>query len=381
MINYIDTFEGLKTTCERAEKRAFVILDTEFVRTRTLTPQLGLVQLNDGDTISLIDPVAIEDLSPLTALLINQDCVKVLHACSEDFEAFLASVGVVPAPVFDTQFAAQLAGIGTTMGYANLIETLLDIKVDKGESRTDWLARPLSDKQCEYAANDVKYLLPAYQQIVAQLSELQIDIVYSESALLATKKMAKLPDEYVYLTIKNNWRLGAKQRHVLKALASWRIKRAKTKNMALNFVLREGVMVNLAMVMPTSKTGLSKIHGLTPRDKQIIGSPVIKVINEALHDFEQTAQQDYVPPVKRLSELAAYKPSMAKLKACVAEVAESTGLAEEILSSKKQLHQLLKYFWFDIEETKLQSLQPDLLTGWRKPLFEDKIRVIIEPLN
>jgi len=375
--DYIDSNEQLVEVCERASKRAFVILDTEFVRTKTLTPLLGLVQLNDGERVSLIDPVRISDLSPLADLLTNTQCIKVLHACSEDMEAFLASLNVVPAPVFDTQFAAQLAGIGATMGYANLIETLLGITLDKGESRTDWLARPLSKSQCEYAANDVIHLLPAYESIVDKLTVQQIDIVYSESALIADKKRASLPDDYAYLTLKNTWKLNAKQRYVLRALAKWRIQRARTKNMALNFVLREGAMLNMAMFLPQSKTALARIQGITPIETRMVGNAVLGIINDALNAFEQQNEQDAVPPVKRLSELRVYKPTMAKLKTLVSDVALQTGIPPEILSSKKQLHQVLKYHWFEIDEMRLQNLKPDLMCGWRKPLFEDKLHHIL----
>ena len=377
MTDYIKTNEQLTSLCERATKRAFIILDTEFVRTRTLTPQLGLVQLNDGDSEYLIDPLCISDLSPLANLLVNPDCIKVLHACSEDLEAFQAALGVMPSPVFDTQFAAQLAGIGTTMGYANLIDTLLGIKLDKGESRTDWLARPLTDKQCEYAINDVKYLLPAYLAIVEKLSKSQIDIVYSESWLIAQKKKASLPDDFAYLVIKNNWRLNDKQRYVLKALASWRIQRAREKNMALNFVLREGVMVSVATSLPNSMTALNKVSGLTPKDARIVGRALLAIVTKALTEYESIEEQDRVPPIRRLSVQQAYKPTMGLLKQVVSEVAQASGIPEEILSSKKQLHQLLKYYWFDIDETRLQNLQPDLLCGWRKALFEDKLHAIL----
>ncbi|MFC3094968.1 ribonuclease D [Alteromonas sediminis] len=378
MTDYIDSDEQLIKVCERASKRAFVILDTEFVRTKTLTPLLGLIQLNDGEHVSLIDPLALSDMSPFKTLLRNEKCVKVLHACSEDLEAFLASFGVVPAPVFDTQFAAHLTGIGTTMGYANLIEQLLGIVLDKGESRTDWLARPLSLRQCEYAANDVIHLLPAYNIILEKLTPEQVNIVYAESALIAEKKKAQLPDDFAYLTVKNAWRLNGKQRFVLRALAKWRIERARAKNMALNFVLREGAMLNIATYLPQSKTALAKIHGLTPMENRMVGAAVLQIVADALKDFETRGEQQGVPPVKRLSEIKTYKSVMAQLKQCVDGIAAETGIPSEILSSKKQLHQLLKFSWFDIDETRLQNLKPDVLSGWRKPLFEDKIHAILE---
>ena len=282
MTKIIDSNNELKELCERARRRAFVILDTEFVRTRTLTPLLGLVQLNDGDSVYLIDPTHISDTSPMVELLTDTNCTKVLHACSEDLEAFHTAFGVVPTPLFDTQFAAQLLGIGTTMGYANLVETLLGIQLDKGESRTDWLARPLSAKQLEYAANDVIYLLDVYKQLAGKLSNKQTDIVLSESAGLAAKKTATMPTEFAYLQIKNNWKLRGKSLLVLQALTQWRLERARSKNMALNFVLKESVMVNIAIALPTSKNALSRVSGITPQEVRMVAAPVLQTIQRAL---------------------------------------------------------------------------------------------------
>lgn len=373
MPNIITTNEALAILCERASKRAFVIIDTEFVRTRTLYPQLGLIQLNDGHEIALIDPLAITDPEPLKALLTQSNCVKVLHACSEDFEALWSTYGVIPEPVFDTQFAAHVVGIGATMGYANMVETILGISVDKGESRTNWLARPLADAQLNYAENDVRHLLPAYEHIVAQLSAEQIDIVLSESTLIGSKKAASMPPEYTYLLIKNNWRLNAKQRFVLKQLASWRIQRARDKNMAVNFVLREGVMLNVATALPQSKTALSKVSGITPQELRMVGANLVTIVTEALKQFEDDALLCAVPAIKRLSELKGYKPTMAKIKTCVQTAAETAGIPPEIISSKKQIHQLLKYHWFEIDETRAQGLTPDLQVGWRQSLIGDEV--------
>ena len=103
------------------------------MRTRTLYPQLGLIQIYDGKQLVLVDPLTIEDFSSLTELLTNPDVVKVLHSCSEDLETFEFAFGVMPEPLFDTQVAAQLAGLGNSVGYGRLVELLQDINLEKGE--------------------------------------------------------------------------------------------------------------------------------------------------------------------------------------------------------------------------------------------------------
>ena len=190
----ITTYEQLEKVCIAAQRQEAIALDTEFVRTRTLTPHLGLIQLYDGHQLVLIDPLAIENMQPFVSLLENEAVVKVLHSCSEDLETFLTAFGTLPSPIFDTQFAASVLGKGPTLGYAKLVEMLCDVSLDKGESRTDWLARPLREAQLSYAANDVLYLLPCYQQLDAEIKQAgKVHWIFDEIALLGAKSVHKCP--------------------------------------------------------------------------------------------------------------------------------------------------------------------------------------------
>ena len=227
----ITTFEELETVCSLAQRQGAVALDTEFVRTRTLTPHLGLSQLYDGQHLVLIDPLAIDNMQPFVALLENEAVVKVLHSCSEDLETFLTAFDTVPKPIFDTQFAASILGKGPTLGYAKIVEMLCDVVLDKGESRTDWLARPLRSSQLEYAALDVIYLLPAYLKIQQQLKdEGRFDAALEESARLAALKKRVFNQDEAYKDIKNAWKLNPQQLAVLKVLARWRAQQAASRD-------------------------------------------------------------------------------------------------------------------------------------------------------
>ena len=162
---YIDTYDALRNYCQQAEQQLVIAVDTEFVRTRTFYPQIGLVQIFDGIDVVLIDPIAIDDLSPLKALLTNPNVIKILHACSEDLETFEYAMGIMPEPLFDSQVGAQLAGLGNSLGYGRLVELLQGVVLEKGESRTDWIRRPLSPKQLQYAAEDVIYFIAVLPQV------------------------------------------------------------------------------------------------------------------------------------------------------------------------------------------------------------------------
>lgn len=369
----INTKDALHEYCAKISEAKVLAVDTEFVRTRTLLPKLGLVQVYDGEHLGLIDTVKINDLSPLNAILADTKVLKVLHSCSEDLEAFRANLGLIPSPIFDTQIAAGLLQIGPSIGYANLIEKLQNVVLDKGESRTDWIARPLSTEQLRYAAADVYYLLPAYHQLSEQIeSKGMTEIVLSEVACIGQKKTHTLPPEYAYLNIANAWKLSPKSRLALKLLAEWRLQRAREKDIAINFVLKEQVMVSIAMKLPSHVAQLSAIDGFLPRDIRQHGDHLLQLVSRA----SQADESECPLKIKRLIDFREYKKALSDLKQLCQEVSKANDIPIEHLASKKQLNQWLKWCWFEIDETEKMKLKPDIISGWRASLFTPKLRTL-----
>ncbi|HEY0892485.1 MAG TPA: ribonuclease D, partial [Cellvibrio sp.] len=159
---WIDQDDQLTELCAVWRKQAAIAVDTEFMRSDTFYPIAGLLQIGDGKGCYLIDPLAIKNLAPLRELMLDTAVTKVLHSCSEDLEVFQRWLGVVPAPLFDTQIAAAFAGLGFSLGYSGLVKNLLTIEIPKDETRSDWLQRPLSVAQLNYAALDVAHMLVVY---------------------------------------------------------------------------------------------------------------------------------------------------------------------------------------------------------------------------
>ncbi|HIP53069.1 MAG TPA: ribonuclease D, partial [Chromatiales bacterium] len=169
---YIDTQEGLTALCAELGDSRWLAVDTEFLRERTYYPQLCLVQVASEEIAACIDPLTIDDLSPLRDLLLNPDTLKVFHAARQDLEILFQLWEAVPAPVFDTQIAATLLGLGDQTGYANVVEQVLKVTLAKEHSRTDWTRRPLLEEQRRYALDDVIYLGRLYQEMHARLENL-----------------------------------------------------------------------------------------------------------------------------------------------------------------------------------------------------------------
>jgi ribonuclease D len=375
--NFITSNQALADFCQQASQVEAIAVDTEFVRTRTLYPQLGLIQIYDGKQLVLVDPLSIDDFSSLTELFTNPNVVKVLHSCSEDLETFWHAFKVMPSPIFDSQFAASIVGMGPALGYAKLVEIMLDITVDKGESRTDWLARPLRDEQCDYAAKDVLYLFQLYPELKARVEEQhKLPWVYAEIAHLAAKKQTPIPLDSVYLTIKNNWKLSSKAVLVLKRLAAWRTSTARQRDMALNFVVREENLLAIATQQPSNKNELRLIQGINPHEVRIHGDALLAIVAEC----QKVSEELYPPRVKRLNDMEEYKNTAANVKKLCLNIAEKYAIPPELVGSKKQINQLLKWCWLDQDESRDIGLQPDLLSNWRGP-FLIKELIKIEALN
>jgi ribonuclease D len=375
--NFITSNQALADFCQQASQVEAIAVDTEFVRTRTLYPQLGLIQIYDGKQLVLVDPLSIDDFSSLTELFTNPNVVKVLHSCSEDLETFWHAFKVMPSPIFDSQFAASIVGMGPALGYAKLVEIMLDITVDKGESRTDWLARPLRDEQCDYAAKDVLYLFQLYPELKARVEEQnKLPWVYAEIAHLAAKKQTPIPLDSVYLTIKNNWKLSSKAVLVLKRLAAWRTSTARQRDMALNFVVREENLLAIATQQPSNKNELRLIQGINPHEVRIHGDALLAIVAEC----QKVSEELYPPRVKRLNDMEEYKNTAANVKKLCLKIAEKYVIPPELVGSKKQINQLLKWCWLDQDESRDMGLQPDLLSNWRGP-FLIKELIKIEALN
>jgi ribonuclease D len=375
--NFITSNQALADFCQQASQVEAIAVDTEFVRTRTLYPQLGLIQIYDGKQLVLVDPLVIDDFSSLTELLTNPNVVKVLHSCSEDLETFWHAFKVMPSPIFDSQFAASIVGMGPALGYAKLVEVMLDVVVDKGESRTDWLARPLRDEQCDYAAKDVLYLFQLYPELKSRVEEQnKLPWVYAEIAHLSAKKQTPIPLDSVYLTIKNNWKLSNKAVLILKKLAAWRTATARQRDMALNFVVREENLVSIAMLQPSNKNELRTIQGVNPHEVRIHGDALLAIVA----DCQKASEEAYPSKVKRLNDVEEYKNTAASVKKLCLSIAEKYAIPPELVGSKKQINQLLKWCWFTQDETRDMGLQPDLLSSWRRAFFVKEL-INIKALN
>lgn len=340
-------------------------LDTEFVRERSLYPQFGLLQLSDGKQEWLLDPLALDDLTPLWDWLQQSEQLTVFHAFGEDLELLWHEGGLQFDHILDTQVAAAMLDWGTGMGFAALVEKVCGVALDKSHSRTNWLARPLSEQQLQYAADDVHYLVPVVDVLLKELKEKGL----YEACLDECKRLAKRKEKPLgkrYLDVKNTWQLNPQQLAVLRELAAWRYQRAQAKDMALSFVIKDAALIALARTQPESMTKLKQLNDVAPIEARIHGSRLLSLIADA----KLIEQSDWPEQVYRVIDIPHYKSRSKALSQLIKQRAESAAIPATVLASKRQINELLMWHWQGADD---QSL-PVLLTGWRSKLLAEPLQ-------
>jgi ribonuclease D len=259
---YVDSPEQLQRLCEELKKENLLALDTEFLREKTYYAQLCLVQIATADLIACIDPIQIADITPFLDVLYDPAILKVMHSARQDLEIFHDMTQKVPAPLFDTQIAATLLGCGDQLGYANLVEKLLDIKLAKTHTRTNWSHRPLEYGQIEYAMDDVRYLLPIYHMQSQQLDKMgRSNWLQKDFEALTDSSLYSQSMEDIWQKVRGANTLKGAQLAVLQQLAQWREQQAIEKNRPRRWIIKDDLLLEIARQQPQHPSALMKIPG------------------------------------------------------------------------------------------------------------------------
>ncbi|MBZ9665016.1 ribonuclease D [Pseudomonas sp. LMG 31766] len=358
-IHWILDDASLAEHCAAWQALPFVALDTEFMRVDTFYPIAGLLQVSGGDGAYLIDPLRIGDWRPFVALLEAPSVVKVLHSCSEDLEVFLRLTGSLPAPLFDTQLAAGYLNLGFSMGYSRLVQALLDIELPKGETRSDWLQRPLSELQVRYAAEDVLHLVEVYHALMARLAPQKVEWILEDGAELVANLGREVAPEDAWRDAKLAWKLSRQQQAVLRALCAWREREARARNQPRNRVLREHSLWPLARTQPDNLVALARIEDMHPKTVRQDGETLLQLIREAAA-LPPEQWPEALPEPLPIEASALLK----KLRAVGQREGERLDIVPELMLRKKTLEALLKSGY-----PNGPYQLPDSLRGWRRELM------------
>jgi ribonuclease D len=366
-IDWIDTPEALAAAAARWRRAPCLGIDSEFVRERTFYPRLGLLQISDGERCALVDPVALTDLEPLRELLAAPHVLKIAHSPSEDLEVLFHRFGEFPAPLFDTQAAAALAGMDAAMSYQRLVRELLGKEIEKGETRTDWLQRPLSPKQVEYAAQDVELLLPLHDALLPRLRELgRLDWVVDETRKLEDATRFLPPLEQAYLRLGGLGGLDRRQLGLLRALAGWREEQARLRDLPRSFVMKESSLIALARRRPRRKAELMDIPDLPARQAERLADTILALVR----DVESLPPEELPPAPVRGARDERGRKLLDRLAEVTRERAEQMGMPAPVLASRRELKQLLLL--------RPEELPPPALAGWRWEALAEALRPLLD---
>ncbi len=279
----IDTEGALAALVARARQQPAVALDTEFVWERSYYPALGVVQVGlGGDDVHLIDAAAMS-LAPLGDLLADPSVEKVLHDAAQDLQILARAAGVEPVRAFDTQRAAGFVGLSATLSLQDLIEWAVDVRLEKGETRTNWLQRPLTEAQASYAEDDVRYLLDAYHRLREEAEDqgrtpwVNAEMErYDDPDLYQEADPADAVDR---VKARGIGKLSGRQRAVLRAVAAWREEEARRLDRTRRMVLPDDVLVRVAERQPSSENDLQKLR-LTDRQVARFAAGLLDAVRE-----------------------------------------------------------------------------------------------------
>ena len=366
MYQLITSSSALAAYCTQAASAEVLAVDTEFVRQTTLSPKLGLIQLFDGKQLALVDPLVIDDWSSLQQLFANPAVCKVLHSCNEDLEA-LATKDLLPLlPLIDTQLAAELVGWGGSQGYAKLVQKVCGIELDKSESRTDWIARPLSALQLDYAAKDVEHLLDLYQALKTELqAKGHYGLLRAEGEHLVARRSFGLPLAYRHLELKNSNLLAPRELAILRELVMWRQEYAQQHDMALGFIFKDHHLLDIAKRRPGSLESMFNIPELPGREVRRHGKTVLALIEQAKAlPLEQCPQPFYHTEV-----FLGFKEEMQKITDAIKAAAKESGIPAEFMAVRRQSTEYFNWCWRVSDEDRSQLPVPEFLRGWRREIL------------
>jgi ribonuclease D len=357
---YVSTESQLEDVIAALGDQSAYALDTEFHREKTYFPKLALVQLAWGDDLVIVDPLAV-DLSPFKSVL-ESASTAVIHAADQDLEVLLLACGALPTVLFDTQIAAGFVGMSTP-SLATLYERFLGVRVGKGDRLTDWLQRPLTDDQLNYAATDVVHLLEIHAMLTEDLlSRGRLQWALDECENQRLRSRGQRDPQEAYRRIKEARQLRGKARSVAQSVAGWRERRAAELDIPVRYVISDIAVLGIAQRPPRSRRDLEKIRGFDRGLRDDVVVQLLDVVGRAL-DAPDPAPTEVVVSIPLDRDL---RPAVALISAWVSQMARDLEIDSTLLATRGDLEALLG-----------EAPDARLREGWRTQLVGDPIRRLV----
>ena len=374
-VTFIDSYADLAEVCGQFRQQDWIALDTEFMRERTYYAKLCLIQIGTPQIIACIDPLTIDDLTPLLDLICDQSVIKVMHAARQDMEVFhdLLRMNRSPAatdtrtpvfgPVFDTQIAAAYLGYEEQIGYAALVKAITGTVLDKSHTRTDWSARPLSPEQCRYAEDDVRYLCGIYLELIKALAAVgRSHWPQQDFGRLSDPRLYECDPDDAWQRVRNGQQLDPHAHRILRELAAWRERAARSSDLPRSWVMRDATLLDLVRRRPLNTADLSATGGISQRAVHKWGSEIVAAIAAANVPGAQDAYAS-----RQVLDTAQIEMCR-RMAAEIDRVAHELGISPTLLGTRREIQRFV-----------LGERNVSLLAGWRHDMVGKNLLAMLSP--
>ena len=359
--DYIESDAQLLEFCDRMRNSLVVGFDTEFVSEDSFEPQLCLVQVAAEGHLAVIDPLAVNDMKPFWKQIAEPGHVTVVHAGREEFRFCRRAIGRRPHQLFDLQIAAGMIGLEYPAAYSKLIQKLLNKTLAKGETRTDWRRRPLSDQQINYAIDDVVHLEPMLNELHTRLQQLG-RLEWLDVEIENWQRHIESYDQ------QEHWRrvsgLAGLSQHslaIVRELWHWRQEEARRRDMPAKRVLRDDLIVELARRQTDDVKRIQVLRGMQHRELQRqlpqLAATIRRANNLSASDLPSKNKRRFTQ--KKLTTLGQF------LHTALNSICRSANIAPGIVGTVQDVHDLIAY---NLEREGASEKPPLLTQGWREEI-------------
>ncbi len=359
---FIETSSELQKAIAEISQCKVLCLDTEFHRESTYYAEFALLQIYGNGHCWIIDPTSIKDLSPLWEVICSPETLKVFHAGRQDLEIIFMEAGCLPLPLFDTQVAAALLGYGQQVGFGNLVQRITRKVLPKGESFTDWKARPLTEKQMTYAADDVIWLMLVFQHLQERLEATGRSLWLEEEQSILCDIATYKSDEFaIFWRVKGSAKLKGKHLAALRELAAWRERAAQSRNIPRRRMIADEPLVEIARRDKLGTDTMKRMRGINDGFIRRFGDEIIKIWQQGM----DTPEEEWPKQKPRRHNNAGTDLRLEMLDTLVRLKAEEGEIASTILANKSDLSELASWGY------RCKGEPPELacLHGWRYELI------------
>lgn len=358
----VTTPEDLATLCRQIDSARRVGFDTEFVSEDTFRPQLCLVQVITDEGMAVVDPLAVPDLTPMWNALANGDHVSICHAAREEINFSLTAINRPPARVFDTQLAAAFCSNEYPGAYSTVVARILGKTPAKGEQRTDWRRRPLSTEQIKYALEDVRYLIPLYEELNARIERLGRRSWFEEESASFLAEVSNARSRQRWRKVSGIGNLAPRNLAIVRELWLWRQEEAERRDIPPRRVLRDDLIVELAKRKSSDVSKIRDLRGMTYRSLKHVLDEIAACIERGL-----SAPLDEIKPPRSGAMPSQLNLLGQVLVPAITSVCRRQQIAASLACTATDIREMIAYQigFGDRNATEL----PVLAQGWRAELI------------